>query len=181
MSDLTEVELEAMEKRCALVKRAKYLPVRESLIITTEDIEQMTRTDLPALIAALREARGERDGMSELYAREGHKSLVLLNENTSLLAENRLLREWLNKATTKLCRLNIAWTWPSPDIARLTAAEAERVRRMERVWHTLNSIEDETDGVCPMCGSEWGCNIDCTFCTLAALAALGEGESCPET
>ncbi len=122
MSDLTDAELEAMEKRCALVKRAKYLPVRESLIITTEDIEQMTRTDLPALIAALREARGERDGFK---------------------AENRLLREWLNKATTKLCRLNIAWTWPSPDIAPLTAAEAERVRRMEAESRAARAYRDE--------------------------------------
>ncbi len=163
MSDLTDADLEAMEKRCALVKRAKYLPVRESLIITTEDIEQMTREDLPALIAALREARGERE------------------EARKALDENRLLRDLLAQVVDGDDVISEAAVVLYSDEGKaiaLTAAEAERVRRMERVWHTLNSIEDETDGVCPMCGSEWGCNIDCTFCTLAALAVLRKGESC---
>ena len=134
MSDLTEADLEAMEKRCEKELEGPWPHVI---------YPAHARSDVPALIAALREARGKRDVMSELYAREGHKSLVLLNENTSLQAENRLLREWLNKATTKLCRLNIAWTWPSPDIARLTAAEAARVQRLEKVAEAAKALRSE--------------------------------------
>ena len=155
MPDLTDADLEAMEKRCEKELEGPWPHVI---------YPAHARSDVPALIAALRDARGKRDVMSELYAREGHKSLVLLNENTSLLAENRLLREWLNKATTKLCRLNIAWTWPSPDIASLTAAEAERVRRMESLLtEALSIIEIDLGNIENILGR--------------GRAALGEGES----
>ena len=182
MSDLTEVELEAMEKRCALVKRAKYLPVRESLIITTEDIEQMTRTDLPALIAALREARAERDAMSNLYAQEGHKSLVLLNENTSLLAENRLLRDLLARVVDGDDVISEAAVVLYSDDGKaiaLTAAEVARVRRMEAESRAARAYRDEYRKDFGA-RKDLGDNLHNLFQLLDEhdeAAALGEGES----
>ena len=113
--------------------------------------------DIPALIATLREARAERDAMSNLYAQEGHKSLVLLNENTSLLAENRLLREavedllggwrYIRQAHGDLYGVGWDRAQHKGEIALaetpLTAAEVARVKRLEKVAEAARAFRNE--------------------------------------
>ena len=154
MTDLTDADLEAMEKRCEAVRTEA---VRENSPWNPWFMGQaeILATDIPALIAALREARGKRDVMSELYAREGHKSLVLLNENTSLLAENRLLVACLNSIRCLAVEgigaeweelapkvVSIYATCTGPELVPLTAAEAERVKRLEKAEQLLRRWQE---------------------------------------
>jgi hypothetical protein len=94
--------------------------------------------------------------MAELYAREGHKSLVLLNENTSLLAENRLLVACLNSIRCLAVEgigaeweelapkvVSIYATCIGPELVPLTAAEVERVQRLEKVAEAARALRDE--------------------------------------
>ena len=148
--------------------------IDERLALPWDHLDAPLRREREALETAqklgqeLDEARAERDEAEKRYVEQLERADAAVGDRdhrvAALLAENRLLREWLNKATTKLCRLNIAWTWPSPDIARLTAAEAERVRRMESLLtEALSIIEIDLGNIENILGR--------------GRAALGEGES----
>ena len=162
MSDLTDADLEAMEKRCEAATK-EWSDVRFSLSTVgpgplkwTHSHAKWYMDNLYALIAALRAARAERDTMAELYAREGHKSLVLLNENTSLLAENRLLVACLNSIRCLAVEgigaeweelapkvVSIYATCIGPELVPLTAAEVARVQRLEKVAEAAKALRSE--------------------------------------
>jgi len=72
MPDLTDADLEAMEKRCEAATK-EWSDVRFSLSTVgpgplkwTHSHAKWYMDNLPALIAALREARGERDGLRKV-------------------------------------------------------------------------------------------------------------------
>ena len=199
MSDLTDADLEAMEKRtwsdnlireavargwCANENAHKEMDVTlgEAIAVEVQTLIREHFYKLPALIAALREARGERDGMSELYAREGHKSLVLLNENTSLLAENRLLRDLLARVVDGDDVISEAAVVLYSDDGKaiaLTAAEVARVRRMEAESRAARAYRDEYRKDFGA-RKDLGDNLHNLFQLLDEhdeAAALGEGES----
>ena len=163
MSDLTDADLEAMEQRRVRASNELY-----NVNHLRGNASTALEEDIPALIAALREARGERDTMSELYAREGHKSLVLLNENTSLLAENRLLRDVVAEYMLSLKEWSNEYWESRLDVAPLTAAEVERVKRLEKVAEAASIIQEQEAFEASYGGM--GANLD------AALAEYDAGE-----
>jgi hypothetical protein len=171
MSDLTDADLEAMEKRRVRASNELY-----NVNHLRGNASTALEEDIPALIAALREARAERDAMSNLYAHEGHKSLVLLNENTSLLAENRLLRDIVQTARLFLeANPELNGTGPlRGDMEALdcspsaTAAEVERVKRLGKVAEAASIIQEYEAFEASYGGM--GANLD------AALAELDAGE-----
>jgi len=154
------------------------------------------------LRSELEQVRGERDAMSNLYAHEGHKSLVLLNENTSLLAENRVLSRVVQTARLFLeANPGLNGTGPlrgdvealdcSPSV---TAAEVERVRRLETFVEWVAAGEPSPTEYDPSeagrddalttgnSGDSEAYGILTMYYNMAqkakaALAALGEGES----
>ena len=139
MTDLTDADLEAIEKRCEKAKeewslRVCSYVVGDGVYNWTMHHAEWYMDNLPALIAALREARGERE---------------------KVMAENRLLVEaWLAEHGQL----------PDLDIP-ITAAEVERVKRLERAAVLL------WDAVAVHCLPSALLDLAC-----AALAALEEGE-----
>ena len=86
-----------------------------------------------------------------------------------LLAENRLLLNWLDQYSARLCALNVAGVWfDCEQLAPLTAAEVERVKRLEAVVKAAKLVSEN-----------WSCDAREFFpaheALDAALAAL-EGE-----
>lgn len=128
--------------------------------------------DIPALIAALREARGERDGFK---------------------AENRLLQQVLfhcvNMAgAASPCRDCIAAERgpvggckiqdEDMDFAPLTAAEVERVQRLEKVAKAAKVVVDNRDDRFTDDGLKSWSSPDDMIALEDALAELDAGEVC---
>ena len=192
MPDLTDADLEAMEKRtwsdnlireavargwCANENAHKEMDVTlgEAIAVEVQTLIREHFYKLPALIAALRETRGERDAAEKRYVEQLERADAAVGDRdhrvAALQAENRLLRDLLARVVDGDDVISEAAVVLYSDDGKaiaLTAAEAERVRRLERGLNNVLKI---------------GHNDECLFCgfkdkyAIAALATLGEGES----
>jgi len=238
MSDLTDADLEAMEKRWQEatkgpweersaphpdepISKADYMASllkpefnQKPLMVVIRDLpdeylvvaivgdgpnsgsnaEFIARSyeDIPALIAALREARAERE--------EARRHAMLYQQrHEDALAENRLLREAIEHcelgscygcpmvyASGCRCRIedlhrqdsdgNPIATWL--DIVSLTAAEAERVLRLEEVAKAAKVVVDNRDDRFTDDGLKSWSSPDDMIALEDALAELDAGEVC---
>lgn len=141
MSDLTDAELEKWATACRGCESIE------------DDGFCCSGIRVPALIAALREAREERDEAEKRYVEQLERADAAVGDRdhrvAALLAENRLLREALDLADRDLCEWHDRYPLDglepmfeliarcrqhishSRDAASLTAAEVERVKRLE--------------------------------------------------
>ena len=154
MPDLTDADLEAMEQR-----HQGTLDDQERYGLGTRQIDD----DIGTLIAALREARRERDEAQlarDLFQRQEADAIRYWQQ---ALAEGRLLREALLEWKF------VTQSMGSPDLidameqgyealnaTPLTAAEVERVKRLEKVvaWYMAPRFTEplSMDGRCQFCG-----------------------------
>ena len=181
MSDLTGADLEAMGERVSHARKVLYSP--PDVIIPT------LYHDVDALIAALREARGELVSNAQVWANEVRDAQDTVDK---LLAENRLLVACLNSIRClavegigaereELARkvASIYATCIGPELVPLTAAEVERVRRMEAESRAARAYRDEYRKDFGA-RKDLGDNLHNLFQLLDEhdeAAALGEGES----
>lgn len=165
MSDPTDAELEAMEKRCEAATKGPWEWFKNqvhpdgtvgvwgpdgdeicacwgNLAYSTEptddaDFIAHARSDVPALIAALREARKERDEAEARYVEQLERADAAVGDRdhrvAHVLTENRLLIEYC---------LSDGGQLPDLDLS-LTAAEVERVKRLEKVAEAARALRDE--------------------------------------
>ena len=126
MPDLTDADLEAMEKRCEKELEGPWPHVI---------YPAHARSDVPALIAALREAQGERDG----FKAENRLLVACLNSIRCLAVEG-IGAEWEELAPKVV---SIYATCTGPELVPLTAAEAERVKRLEKVAEAARALRSE--------------------------------------